>query len=779
MSTVEHSRKLSESSDDQEAADNKNKEASESSDDSNSDSESSSSDSESDSSGSSTDQDTSTHATKTQNLSQPVDSEQQTYQESSTSALDTINSNEPTPEAFKEKVDMELDIPGDLDLAQDKNIESWGSLDEIQQFLTNSIPTSGAGHCPVDPVFVDHEDSQHATQMDSLVFDSQHLEDKSLDDMNEPRLESVCNSTINSAENSIILGNDFEDGEIASDDNTEIVPETNKESLKIKLDNAKMSLTSQSSRPEMSDDEVNEKKKSKKRKKDRKRKKETRQSDDSDEELSKVTNVPRNSKKKSKIDNESEGSLIKSPTTNNPRDKESKSGLSVTSPATGDKSTTCTNTNYKQMKLKDSKSSNQPTAKFKTNPPLPLPSTTPPRCPAAMANPPLPPEDDHQSDKSVSNSPKSDGSKSADVKKSKKLSIKDYKAKKEAEKLRLSVETSGSESQSSSTPSKETSPAPETRDITPASEPITPSLEDGDNDNEIEMDNVGADLHDFDILDEIDDEGESDNDISKDSDDEDESDSLAEDEVDQMLEANVKNTNNETKEEIEPQEKLMKLVLEERGQNVFEVLPLGWVSVTHNSGIPLYLHRETRVVTASKPYDLGNGSVRKHNIPISAIPCYAYKYYGDTETAPRKKEATSGSTVEPSSAPAPPSSCPYSSTTSFRENASPDSTTDTKLSTEQSQLPGAAISSSMSISPTPSSSQSADIHSVPENSNSNSLFPKAQIETIEESLKKSELSPQEVTKYCKKIFVFKELEVAKFKTWKERRAYFKQSHKKK
>ena len=95
-----------------------------------------------------------------------------------------------------------------------------------------------------------------------------------------------------------------------------------------------------------------------------------------------------------------------------------------------------------------------------------------------------------------------------------------------------------------------------------------------------EMQNEG--LLGFDILDEIED-GESDeDDISKDS--EDESDSLAEDEVDQMLEANVANTNKKSQEEIVPQEKLKKLVLEERGGQEFEVLPLGWVSVTHNSG---------------------------------------------------------------------------------------------------------------------------------------------------------------------------------------------------
>ena len=60
--------------------------------------------------------------------------------------------------------------------------------------------------------------------MDSLVFESTHLDNKSLEDMNEPRLESVCNSTINSNENSIVMGEvegDIEDGEINSPDEDE------------------------------------------------------------------------------------------------------------------------------------------------------------------------------------------------------------------------------------------------------------------------------------------------------------------------------------------------------------------------------------------------------------------------------------------------------------------------------------------------------------------------------------------------------------------------------
>lgn len=51
-------------------------------------------------------------------------------------------------------------------------------------------------------------------------------------------------------------------------------------------------------------------------------------------------------------------------------------------------------------------------------------------------------------------------------------------------------------------------------------------------------------------------------------------------------------------------------MLVEKGHNHFDILPEGWVEVTHNSGIHLYLHKNTRVCTLSKPYFLGPGSAR-------------------------------------------------------------------------------------------------------------------------------------------------------------------------
>ena len=196
------------------------------------------------------------------------------------------------------------------------------------------------------------------------------------------------------------------------------------------------------------------------------------------------------------------------------------------------------------------------------------------------------------------------------------------------------------------------------------------------------------------------------------------------------------------------------------------------------SGIPLYLHRESRVVTVSKPYDLGNGSVRKHNIPVSAIPCYAYRYGnsgGENKEKSSNDPSPSASSVPPSvtggQKPPVPQSCPYSG----KESASPDSTT----TDARNEMQSTKSSTPAATAPAQSS------ESVPRNEEENvsdsksNIFPKAHISCVEDSLKESELRPEDVTKYCKKLFKFKELEVTKFKTWKERRAYLKQSNRKK
>jgi len=787
-----------------------------------------------------------------------------------------------------------LDLNQDLDLTPEKDLDSLStsesislentdlpnssefslgglsSLDEIQQFLTDSVTASG----PVDPVFVDHEDSQNATHMDSLVFDpTMHtipgIEGMKsdtipgMDDMNEPRLESVCNSTVHSTEGSLVLGNDFEEGELPSS------PEESEKILSEKDDEKKMDFIMKSkentkfasqNRPVEqveSDDESDEEKIVKKKKKTKKRKKEAKDSETERDEFENA-NVPRRHSKHKK----SKQTLpCHKPETNHSKP----SSNSLDDKITYHKSSNKTDSNAKLSKLSTSstksvekeKRTNLKSCPYKPRiedgpkssknqngtevPPLPKsPEKHSPQQSTVNKQPPPPPEQLNKSDEnseinikeeinfkqSPSTSEDTDEktsqpqSPNSEKKKCKKLSLKDYKAKKEAEKQRKSLEGSGSESNSttvSEAPSKETSPAPEPakfkevlqpeaekvkNDIPNSSENIPETTKDklievesalnttNDSTEPLDMEPISDNdmdtghveeendvLRGFDVLDEIDDI-ETDNEVSKDSGEE--SDSLAEDEVDQMLEEDVPKPSGEDKEDIEPQEKLKKLVLEERGQNVFEVLPLGWVSVTHNSGIPLYLHRDTRVVSTSRPYDLGNGSVRKHNIPISAIPCYSYKYYtkvGEASHPPLHNPSSTSAdkslnlaSSESATIPAVPSSCPYSTNTTMftRENVSPDSTTDGALTSNASPTT-TTITSTPPVPDQPVSVPTVDTN----------IFPKAQIETIEETLKKTELCPEEVTKYCEKIFVFKELEVAKFKTWKERRAYYKQSQKKK
>jgi microprocessor complex subunit DGCR8 len=88
--------------------------------------------------------------------------------------------------------------------------------------------------------------------------------------------------------------------------------------------------------------------------------------------------------------------------------------------------------------------------------------------------------------------------------------------------------------------------------------------------------------------------------------------------LDQALPEELKNKKKDYEERF-------KTIMEEKGRNHFEVLPEGWVQVTHDSGMPLYLHRHSRVCSLSRPYFLGPGSVRKHEIPISSIPCLNYQ----------------------------------------------------------------------------------------------------------------------------------------------------------
>lgn len=124
----------------------------------------------------------------------------------------------------------------------------------------------------------------------------------------------------------------------------------------------------------------------------------------------------------------------------------------------------------------------------------------------------------------------------------------------------------------------------------------------------------------FDILDEFE-SNDNDNEENYSSDSSD----ISINELDALLDASLQsNKRSSARTEEQQHEEKQKVILKVRGRDHFDVLPEGWIEVTHNSGMPIYLHKPTRVCSVSKPYFLGPGSTRKHEIPISAIPCLHY-----------------------------------------------------------------------------------------------------------------------------------------------------------
>ncbi|XP_061722931.1 microprocessor complex subunit DGCR8 [Cydia pomonella] len=133
-------------------------------------------------------------------------------------------------------------------------------------------------------------------------------------------------------------------------------------------------------------------------------------------------------------------------------------------------------------------------------------------------------------------------------------------------------------------------------------------------------------LREFKVLDEVKSNDEDSEEETDEEDDDGKSEGVPEDEIEKMLEEDLPE---DFKAAPKPKEKpyitRQKTVLEEKGVNQFEVLPLDWMMVRHYSGMPVYMHRGTRVCTLAKPYSLGKGNTRRHDIPISAIPCLAYR----------------------------------------------------------------------------------------------------------------------------------------------------------
>lgn len=220
----------------------------------------------------------------------------------------------------------------------------------------------------------------------------------------------------------------------------------------------------------------------------------------------------------------------------------------------------------------------------------------------------------------------------------------------------------------------------------------------------------------FDILDEFEanESEEEGNDSSSDS----ESD-IPQEEIEAMLEEGLKANNNSlgvADEDDELAHEIKeKVVLKVKGHDHFDLLPEGWIEVTHNSGMPIYLHKASRVCSMSKPYYLGRGSARKHDIPLSAIPCLRY-------LKEKEKEENQQSNMD--------------------EDGSQD---------------GEDIDGKEQI--------------LFSDGKENIRLPSAKLQSIQDTKASSSLDPVAVREYCKSRFEFETITVKRFKTWHGRRKH--------
>uniref|UniRef100_A0A668A9M0 Microprocessor complex subunit DGCR8 n=1 Tax=Myripristis murdjan TaxID=586833 RepID=A0A668A9M0_9TELE len=183
---------------------------------------------------------------------------------------------------------------------------------------------------------------------------------------------------------------------------------------------------------------------------------------------------------------------------------------------------------------------------------------------------------------------------------------------------------------------------------------------------------------------------------------------------------------------VQPMMTKIKTVLKSRGRPPTEPLPDGWIMTFHNSGIPVYLHRETRVVTWSRPYFLGTGSIRKHDPPTSSIPCLHYKKMKEQEERELNGEVTPNAEVSPVKL--------GEEANGIERADEPDSTAQ-----EQEERPSQACDTAQGAL--------------------------GQVKAKVEVCKDESIDLEEFRGYLEKCFDFEQVTVKKFRTWAERRQF--------
>ncbi|XP_072290224.1 microprocessor complex subunit DGCR8 [Eucyclogobius newberryi] len=204
---------------------------------------------------------------------------------------------------------------------------------------------------------------------------------------------------------------------------------------------------------------------------------------------------------------------------------------------------------------------------------------------------------------------------------------------------------------------------------------------------------------------------------------------------------------------VQPMMTKIKTVLKSRGRPPTEPLPDGWIMTFHNSGIPVYLHRETRVVTWSRPYFLGAGSIRKHDPPRSSIPCLHYKKMKEREekelngeVTPRAEETPVGSSHVNNEAETSSSKpdCPEDEADNIPSSSQPDSFDAEAGAKTLSKMLYAFDSAQGAL---------------------------GQVKAKVEVCKDESIEIEDFRQYLEKCFDFEQVTVKKFRTWAERRQF--------
>ncbi|KAM9742903.1 microprocessor complex subunit DGCR8 isoform 1-T1 [Menidia menidia] len=202
---------------------------------------------------------------------------------------------------------------------------------------------------------------------------------------------------------------------------------------------------------------------------------------------------------------------------------------------------------------------------------------------------------------------------------------------------------------------------------------------------------------------------------------------------------------------VQPMMTKIKTVLKSRGRPPTEPLPDGWIMTFHNSGIPVYLHRETRVVTWSRPYFLGTGSIRKHDPPTSSIPCLHYKKMKEHEEKELNGEVASTAEESP---------------VKLGEEAVVGEGEPGMLVEEADPVPAASVAEGEEEQPTDNGLQSKEPQ--PCDTAQGAL---GQVKAKVEVCKDESIELEDFRLYLEKCFDFEQVTVKKFRTWAERRQF--------